>query len=152
MLALCAVPKGQPGRPSKSLTLAQATAVLAAAVVFTSAVGTELDAANVRRTFRRTVKATGLDPTEWTPRELRHSFVSPLSDDGVTLEEISPLVGHAGTVVTEAIYRHQLRPVILKSATAMDRILAPGPAKPSDSLTQSRINRNRVHLSMGRTL
>ena len=42
-----------------------------------------------------------LNPTEWTPRELRHSFVSVLSDAGVPVEEISRLVGHAGTTVTE---------------------------------------------------
>jgi site-specific recombinase XerD len=63
-------------------------------VVFTTSVGTALDAANVRRTFRRTVEAAGLDPGEWSPRELRHSFVSLLSDDGVSLETIALLVGH----------------------------------------------------------
>lgn len=99
--------------------------------MFTSAVGTALDPANVRRTFRRTVKAAGLIPGEWTPRELRHSFVSILSDDGVTLEEIAPLVGHAGTAVTEAVYRQQIRPVLLKGAVAMDRILAPASVEPS---------------------
>ena len=65
-----------------------------------------MDAANVRRTFRRTVKEAGLDPGEWSPRELRHGFVSLLSDDGVSLEAIAPLVGHAGTSVNEEVYRH----------------------------------------------
>jgi integrase len=32
---------------------------------------------------------------EWTPRELRHSFVSLLSDAGVMVEQIAQLVGHA---------------------------------------------------------
>ncbi len=48
---------------------------------------------------------------EWTPRELRHSFVSLLSDHGITVEEISRLVGHKSTVVTELVYRKQIRPV-----------------------------------------
>ena len=39
----------------------------------------------------------GLDPLEWTPRELRHSFVSVLSEVGVPVEQISQLVGHSGT-------------------------------------------------------
>jgi hypothetical protein len=34
--------------------------------------------------------------------------VSVLSDAGVPLEEISRLVGHSGTTVTELVYRHQL--------------------------------------------
>jgi integrase len=94
--------------------------------VFTNLVGTERQAANVRRIFRRTIKAAGLDPAEWTPRELRHSFVSLMSDHGVLLEDIAPLVGHAGTSVTEKVYRRQLRPVLLKGAVVMDRIFPAG--------------------------
>lgn len=66
-------------------------------LVFASAAGTELDAANVRRAFRRVIKSTTLDPKDWTPRELRHSFVSLLSGNGTPLEEISRLVGHSST-------------------------------------------------------
>lgn len=40
-----------------------------------------LDAANVRRAFRQALKGVdGIDADEWTLRELRHSFVSLLSD------------------------------------------------------------------------
>lgn len=70
-------------------------------------VGTELDAANVRRSFRAVVKAAGLNAEDWTPRELRHSFVSIMSDAGVPLERISRLVGHGDTTTTETVYRHQ---------------------------------------------
>ena len=59
-------------------------------------VGTPLDAANVRRGFRRIAAAAGLNAAEWTPRELRHSFVSLLSDKGVPIEQIARLVGHTG--------------------------------------------------------
>jgi integrase len=91
-------------------------------LVFTSAVGTALDAANVRRAMRRTAKSAGLDPNRWTPRELRHSFVSIASALGLTLEQIADLVGHAGTIVTEKVYRHQLRPVLVSGAEVMDRL------------------------------
>ncbi|GAA0410660.1 hypothetical protein GCM10009530_73950 [Microbispora corallina] len=53
---------------------------------------------------------------------MRHSFVSQLSDSGVPLENISRLVGHGNTTVTETVYRKQLRPVLLEGAEAMDRI------------------------------
>jgi integrase len=66
--------------------------------------------------------ADGVDPGEWTPRELRHSFVSLLSDSGLALKEISRLVGHSSTATTEAVYRKQIRPVIQSGAVAMDRI------------------------------
>ena len=42
-------------------------------LVFCTSVGTALDAANVRRSFRRVAAAAGLDAQAWTPRELRHS-------------------------------------------------------------------------------
>ena len=38
------------------------------------------------------------------------------------LEDISRLVGHAGTIVTEKVYRKQIRPVLLAGAEAMDGI------------------------------
>jgi integrase len=91
-------------------------------VVFASEVGTELDSANVRRGVRRILKSAGLNADEWTPRELRHSFVSLLSDRGVPIEKIALLVGHSSTSVTEQVYRHQLRPVIEDGAVAMNDI------------------------------
>ena len=73
--------------------------------VFPSQVGTPADASHVRRSFRKVVEAAGLDPREWTPRELRHSFVSLLSDPDVPIEHISRLVGHRSTTTTETICR-----------------------------------------------
>lgn len=80
-----------------------------------------MDAANVRRDFRRALGLVpGFHADEWTPRDLRHSFVSLLSEAGVPIEEISRLVGHSGTTVTELVYRHQLRLLIQTGATIMD--------------------------------
>jgi integrase len=90
-------------------------------LVFCTGHGEPLLAGNVRRTFRRLCRKAGIGD-EWTPRELRHSFVSLLSDSGVSLEAIADLCGHSGTTVTEKVYRHQLRPVLLGGAVAMDRI------------------------------
>jgi integrase len=59
---------------------------------------------------------------DWALRELRHSFVSLLSDGGVPLEQISRLVGHSGTTVTELVYRKQIRPVVEGGATVLDRL------------------------------
>ena len=91
-------------------------------LVFCTLLGTELDAANVRRAFRKVIKAAGLDPSAWTPRELRHSFVSIMSDAGVPIERISRLVGHSDTTTTETIYRHQIRPVVQGGAEVMDEL------------------------------
>jgi site-specific recombinase XerD len=100
-------------------------AVLILTWSFTTRHGRQLDACNVRRGFRRVLAEAGLDPKAWTAQELRHSFVSLMSDAGVPLEEIARLVGHhRGTIVTEAVYRKQLRPVITEGAETMDRIFA----------------------------
>ena len=90
-------------------------------LVFPSGVGTPADASHIRRSFRKVVESAGLDPGQWTPRELRHSFVS-LSDAGVPVEHISRLVGHSGTTTTETVYRKQIRPVLTEGADAMDQI------------------------------
>lgn len=97
-------------------------------LVFASEVGSQLTAGNVRRAFRRIAKVAGLNAGEWTPRELRHSFVSLLSDGGVQIERISLLVGHTSTVVTETVYRHQLRPMVQDAATVVDRLFPADPA------------------------
>jgi integrase len=103
-------------------------------LVFASEVGTPLDSANVRRGFRRIATAAGLNAKDWTPRELRHSFVSLLSDEGVPIEHIARLVGHAGgSAVTETVYRKQLRPVIDEGATVMDRVFPTRPGSHSAS-------------------
>src|SRR6266542_745741 len=161
--ALVDTPKGQEGRPSKSLTLEQAVRVITAAetlpvmelrpglkdvrrpaalmyasiilslllgvrteaarallegqaderllagekwqdtgLVFTTHLGTALDAGNVRKMFKRVCKAAGIADS-WTPRELRTSFVSLMSHRGVSIEEIARLVGHASTRTTEVV-------------------------------------------------
>jgi hypothetical protein len=42
----------------------------------------------------------------------------------MAIEEISHLVGHSSSTVTETVYRHQIRPVITVGAEAMDKIFA----------------------------
>jgi integrase len=94
-------------------------------LVFASRVGTELAARNVARAFRTVLRdAPGINENEWTPRELRHSFVSLLSDRGVRIEKISRLVGHRSTTVTEIVYRKQIRPVLQGGAVVMNDIFA----------------------------
>ena len=46
-----------------------------------------------------------------------------MSDNDIPIEKIADLVGHRSTIVTQTVYRHQLRPVIETGATAMNAIL-----------------------------
>jgi integrase len=92
-------------------------------LVFSSSVGTALDAANVRRAFKKITNAAGLGDN-WKPLELRTSFVSLMSGSGVPVEEIARLVGHTSTRTTEVVYRRELRPVITTGAEVMDKIFS----------------------------
>jgi integrase len=95
-------------------------------LVFTTATGAALDAANVRKMFREICRSAGIGE-HWTPRELRHSFVSVMSDRGMATEEIARLVGHSSSRTTEVVYRHELRPVIRSGAEIINKLFKTGP-------------------------
>ena len=90
-------------------------------LVFTTSVGTAYGSHNLRRDFRRVTAAAGLGARR-VPKELRTSFVSMMSDQGVPVEEIARLAGHSSSRTTEVIYRKELRPVLVKGAEVMDQI------------------------------
>jgi integrase len=73
--------------------------------VFCTVTGQPLDAANVRRFFRAVCTVAGIGPG-WTPRELRHTFVSLMSDGDVAVEEIARL-GSAPELSAVAERRHE---------------------------------------------
>ncbi|HJY99438.1 MAG TPA: site-specific integrase [Streptosporangiaceae bacterium] len=90
-------------------------------LVFASRIGTPLTANNVIRAFRIITKKAGLGE-DWVPREMRHTFVSVLSANGVPVEDIALLAGHDRTTTTESVYRHEIRPVLTQGAEVMDKI------------------------------
>jgi len=94
--------------------------------LFTSQAFPARVAAGIIYVFGQITKAAGLGE-QWTPRELRHSFGSILSASDVPLEDISQLIGHVSTNVTEAVYRHEIRPALTKGAAAMDKIFGKAP-------------------------
>jgi integrase len=90
-------------------------------LVFASTIGTPLTANNVIRSFRTITEKAGLG-RDWVPREMRHTFVSVLSANGVPVESIALLAGHDRTTTTELVYRHEIRPALTQGAEVMDRI------------------------------
>jgi site-specific recombinase XerD len=90
-------------------------------LVFASRVGTPLSANNVIRAFRIITRKAGLGE-DWVPREMRHTFVSVLSANGVPVESIALLAGHDRTATTESVYRHEIRPALTEDAEVMDKI------------------------------
>ena len=47
-----------------------------------------------------------------------------MSHQGVSIEEIARLAGHASTRTTEIVYRRELRPVITTGAEIMDQLFS----------------------------
>jgi len=90
-------------------------------LVFASTIGTPLTANNVIRAFRSLTEKAGLG-RDWVPREMRHTFVSVLSANGVPVESIALLAGHDRTTTTELVYRHEIRPALTQGAQVMDNI------------------------------
>ncbi|MCC3761730.1 tyrosine-type recombinase/integrase [Glycomyces sp. TRM65418] len=98
--------------------------------VFGTRNDTVKDAGNVRRYFQTIVEDAEVEGS-WTPRELRHTFVSWMSDQGAAEELIADLVGHKKTSTTRTVYRHQLRPVITKGADLLDGVFGETLQEPS---------------------
>ena len=91
--------------------------------VFGTKVDTIRDAANVRRSLRALCKSLGIE-YPWTPRELRHTFVSLMYEKGARLDLIARLVGHATTDTTESVYLHATTPIITDGADIADQIFS----------------------------
>jgi integrase len=76
---------------------------------------------NVIRAFRIITKKAGLGE-DWVPREMRHTFVSALSANGVPVVRIALLAGHHRTATTASVYRHEIRPALTQGVEVMDKI------------------------------
>ena len=79
-----------------------------------------------RAWFRRACDRAGIGA--FHPHELRHSWVSLLSDAGVDIEAIADAAGHSSSTVTREVYRHRIAPELSAAAVAMDRIFGAGSA------------------------
>ena len=117
-------------------------------LVFATRAGGALDAANVRREFKAACRAAAIGE-RWTPRELRHSFVSLMSSSGVPVEEIARLAGHSNTRTTEVVYRRELRPVLTTGAEAMDRLFPNSPVPAASPREQPTDSRGKASLTAG---
>lgn len=74
-------------------------------LVFTTGVGTPVDAHNARRTLRLVLKSACL-PTDRPWHTMRHSLASRLLNRGVPMPVVSQIIGHASIRTTVDIYGH----------------------------------------------
>lgn len=89
--------------------------------VFATRNGSPMTMSNLRRAFRALCERAGLG-SDWTTYELRHSFVSLVSDQLDDLVKVADLAGHVDTRTTQG-YRHSVRPSLPHTIEAWDRLL-----------------------------
>jgi integrase len=89
--------------------------------IFTSTVGTPIDPRNLNREFQKICHSAGLG--DWHPHELRHSAASLMLAQGVKLQVVSQVLGHASIRMTADVYGHILDPDREDAAKAMVGIL-----------------------------
>jgi integrase len=98
---------------------------MAPGVVFATRGGQPLSRSTVRSAFNRVcLKVIG---EAYQLRETRHTAISFLSHNGVSLEAISDLARHKDSTVTRKIYRHVLADEGVSTALAWDRPPADDP-------------------------
>lgn len=95
-------------------------------IVFCSRNGTPMTKTNMRRAFQNLCRSAGLGD-DWTTYELRHSFVSLVSDQLDDLVKVADLAGHVDTRTTQG-YRHSVRPSMPHAVDAWNQLLANDPA------------------------
>jgi integrase len=90
--------------------------------VFCTREGTPMTLSNLRRSFRQLCERAGLGQ-DWTTYELRHSFVSLVSDQLDDLVKVADLAGHVDTRTTQG-YRHSVRPSLPHAIEAWEQLLS----------------------------
>jgi integrase len=72
------------------------------------------------RDFKAQLKAAGLPDMRF--HDLRHTVATLAINDGMLLKDVSEMLGHSSTAVTERNYAHLLQLRMRETAKTMDRI------------------------------
>lgn len=89
--------------------------------IFTSSIGTPMDPRNLYREFQGLCRRAGLG--NWHPHELRHSAASLMLAQGVQIQVVSQVLGHASIRMTADVYGHLLDPDRVRAAEAIGDML-----------------------------
>lgn len=89
--------------------------------VFTTSVGSPMDAATVTRAFQRALVRAGLPHSRF--HDLRHTAATFLLAQGFGIEDVKNLLGHSSITLTSNTYGHVLEQRQQQVAAGMDAIL-----------------------------
>jgi integrase len=88
--------------------------------VFTTGIGTPIEAGNLRRSFWRVLDRAGLPRMRF--HDLRHSCASLLLAEGVPARVVMETLGHSTITITQDTYSHVMPELQQQAAEAMDRV------------------------------
>ena len=91
--------------------------------VFSTSKGTPLDAINVTKALKRSLKAAGLPEVRF--HDLRHSYATLALEAGVDLAVVSKSLGHSNVSTTADIYLHWTKRSAEQTASVMEAVLVP---------------------------
>jgi integrase len=107
-------------------------------MVFTSTIGTPLDARHVIRRHHAILKAAKIPHLRF--HDLRHSAATLLLAQGVSPKYISQLLGHKQVSFTMQTYAHVIRETQQELADKMDEILNPVAPQVAPSVVSKTVN------------
>jgi site-specific recombinase XerD len=90
-------------------------------MVFTTTIGTPLDARNVTRKYHALLEKAKLSQRRY--HELRHSCASLLLAQGVPLKTVSDILGHSQISITADFYAHVIPEMRREAMSVMNSIL-----------------------------
>ncbi len=90
--------------------------------VFTSRFATPMSEATFRDHLHRVCKALGLPPVHW--HDLRHSAATIMLANGVPVQLVSKILGHASIQITIDVYNYIPPEATREAADAMDKVLS----------------------------
>lgn len=91
--------------------------------VFTTSIGSPFDPRNVAERFQTACTRAGIG--KWHPHELRHTAASLMLAEGVPLQVVSSILGHASIRITSDVYGHVLAPQRKQAAETLASVLVP---------------------------
>ena len=91
--------------------------------MFPSKVGTPITRYNLRRSFRRLLKESGVPKIRF--HDLRHTAASLMLNNGIPILIVSRRLGHAKASITLDVYGHLMPSKQEEAAELMDSLLAP---------------------------
>ena len=93
-------------------------------LVFPSYVGTPVTGSNIRRAFRRLLKASGLPKIRF--HDLRHTAASLMLNHGIPVLIVSKRLGHSKPSITIDVYGHLIPSQQAEAAQLMDNLMSDG--------------------------